>query len=72
MDPNKPAPKTGVSGLKKPSAIPSIGGSQINGLSKQNEELRTKLKSITKESETLKAENTLHLCQINDLKDQVS
>lgn len=45
---------------------------EIGGLRKQNEEHVQKLKSLTKESDTLKSENTLLLAQINDLKDQVS
>ena len=45
--------------------------SEINGLRKQNEEFTQKVKILSKENETLKAEKSSNLVQINELKDQV-
>lgn len=45
---------------------------EINGLRKLNADLDQKLKSASKESETLKGEHTILSTQINDLKDQVT
>ena len=44
---------------------------EISGLKKSNEEFSAKLKTTTKENETLKEEVTLYKSQINELKDQV-
>lgn len=45
---------------------------EITGLRKQTDDLTQKLKVSAKECESLKAENTLNIAQINDLKDQVT
>jgi dynactin 1 len=45
---------------------------ELNSLRKQNDELTTKLKQLTKEIESLKTENGSFLLQINELKDQVT
>lgn len=45
---------------------------EIAGLKKSNEELSAKLKTTSKENETLKEESTIFKSQINELKDQVN
>ncbi len=44
---------------------------EMNSIRKQNDELTGKLKSMTRENETLKAENVASMAQINELNDQV-
>ena len=44
---------------------------EINALRKHNEEAQTKLKTLTKDHESLKADNESNLAQLNELRDQV-
>jgi len=44
---------------------------EMNVIRKQNDELALKFKSLTRENETLKAENVANMAQINELNDQV-
>ena len=46
--------------------------SELNTLRKQNDENVVKINRLTKETETLKNENTSNMAQIVDLKDQVN
>ena len=44
---------------------------EINALRKHNEEAQTKLKTLAKDHESLKADNESNLAQLNELRDQV-